>query len=98
MKNIVLLLLGLSLFSCTEKRQVSPNGKLELVYTQADGSGHEFKIWYTDSNQRTEALDISAIGVQMTDGVGKDLVLKDVISGVKREGSYEMHAGKEKGS
>lgn len=96
MKNIVLLLLGLSLFSCTEKRQVSPNGKLELVYTQADGSGHEFKIWYTDSNQRTEALDISAIGVQMADGVGKGLVLKDVISGVKREGSYEMHAGKER--
>lgn len=97
MKNTIVFIISFCLLSCTSPdSQTSPNGKLELIYVQAEDLSPAFKIVYSDQDRYTEVLDISSVGIQMKNGTGKGMILKEIISGPLREGQYEMHAGKEK--
>ena len=94
-KNIVLLLLGFFLFSCTGNNvPVSPNGKIKVLYTSQDNEPPAIKVIYAVGTDETEILEIPELGVVTGNGYGKGLVLKSVSETNPVKGSYTMLTGK----
>jgi hypothetical protein len=96
-KDIVLLLLGFFLFSCTGSHvPVSPNGKIKVLYTSLDNESPALKVMYVDGTVETEVLEIPELGVVTENGHGKGLKLNNISAPTSVKGSYTMLTGKKK--
>ena len=96
-KDIILLLLGLFMFSCTGSNiPVSPNGKIKVLYSSQENEVPSFKVIYADGTDETEILNVPELGIVTETGQGNRLALKNVSLGKSIKESYTMLTGKRK--